>query len=614
MKRITFLKKGISLVCAILMLTAVLPTALAAEYTSDDCYVEGYDTSVEIVEEGAVLLKNANGILPLQDGAKVTLLGSMSYNYVGGDDDNTVMMDAAFIEAGLDVNMQAWNWLETMCGGKRGVRDADPSGLGDWDSYAAIHEFPIEEYEKAKSEILVEGYCDTAIVTLSRTAAEGSALSMDLDGDGSTVNGTTYLELDDNERNLMKFCKENFKHTIVLLNTSSAMEIGFLDSEEYNVEACLWIGHPGDAGLVGVGKLITGAVNPSGRLVDTWAYDVSTNPTFYNMDNNRYANGQDADNNTFYQYEEGIYVGYRYYETRGETDGEDWYNANVVYPFGYGLSYTTFNWTVGDASASEIELGTTITVPVTVKNTGSVAGKDVYIVDYSDLNQAPDDFKDCTLKGIVDHHKLGDMTSSAPLEIVIMPVGCTNTILKRMYDYLGFVPPKNIAGAMLCAILSDTVIFKSPTCTPADKAAAAELAEIAGIKDIEALGMELFTAKSAVKGVAARDLIMRDFKDFNMSGSKVGIGQLELVDLKLLEDRIPELLADLAALKAEGRHTAILLLTDIMKEGSLLLMVSDDPAKIAGAFGTTAEGTPWLPGVMSRKKQVVPNLEAAFKA
>ena len=189
------------------------------------------------------------------------------------------------------MSAQAWNWLETMCGGKRGVRDADPSGLGDWDSYAAIHEFPIEEYEKAKSEILVEGYCDTAIVTLSRTAAEGSALSMDLDGDGSTVNGTTYLELDDNERNLMKFCKENFKHTIVLLNTSSAMEIGFLDSEEYNVEACLWIGHPGDAGLVGVGKLITGAVNPSGRLVDTWAYDLSTNPTFYNMDNNRYANG-----------------------------------------------------------------------------------------------------------------------------------------------------------------------------------------------------------------------------------------------------------------------------------------------------------------------------------
>lgn len=391
MKRITFLKKGISLVCAILMLTAVLPTALAAEYTSDDCYVEGYDTSVEIVEEGAVLLKNANSILPLQDGAKVTLLGSMSYNYVGGDDDNTVMMDAAFIEAGLDVNMQAWNWLETMCGGKRGVRDADPSGLGDWDSYAAIHEFPIEEYEKAKSEILVEGYCDTAIVTLSRTAAEGSALSMDLDGDGSTVNGTTYLELDDNERNLMKFCKENFKHTIVLLNTSSAMEIGFLDSEEYNVEACLWIGHPGDAGLVGVGKLITGAVNPSGRLVDTWAYDLSTNPTFYNMDNNRYANGQDADNNTFYQYEEGIYVGYRFFET---ADAEGYFDSPaftghafkngtaagyeqvVQFPFGFGLSYTTFEQKIIDSDV-KLDAHEQNAVTVRVTNTGSVGGKEV---------------------------------------------------------------------------------------------------------------------------------------------------------------------------------------------------------------------------------------------
>ena len=245
----------------------------------------------------------------------------------------------------------------------------------------------------------------------------------------------------------------------------------------------------------------------------------------------------------------------------------------------------------------------------------SVAGRDVYVVDYSDLAQAPDDFANCNLKGIVDHHKLGDMTSSSPVEAVVMPVGCTNTILKRMYDYLGFAPSKEIAGAMLCAILSDTVIFKSPTCTEADKKAAAELAAIAGINDIAALGMELFTAKSAVKGVSARDLIMRDFKDFNMSGHKVGIGQLELVDIAILEDRIPELIEELGKMKAEGRHTAMLLLTDIMKEGSVLLMASDDPAKVAGAWGKTlGKGNVWLEGVMSRKKQVVPNLEAAFKA
>ena len=244
----------------------------------------------------------------------------------------------------------------------------------------------------------------------------------------------------------------------------------------------------------------------------------------------------------------------------------------------------------------------------------SVAGEDVYLVDYSDLGQAPDDFAQANLKGIVDHHKLGDVTSSSPVECVIMPVGCTNTILKGMYDYLGVEIPANIAGAMLCAILSDTVIFKSPTCTPADRKAAEALAKIAGVEDLEALGMELFTAKSAVKGVAPRALICRDFKDFNMAGAKVGVGQLELVDLAIIEDRIPELLEELGRMKAEGRHTAMLLLTDIMKEGSRLLMASDDPEKIAAAFGVALGDNMWLPGVMSRKKQVVPALEAAFKA
>ena len=233
----------------------------------------------------------------------------------------------------------------------------------------------------------------------------------------------------------------------------------------------------------------------------------------------------------------------------------------------------------------------------------SVAGRDVYLVDYSDKTQAPADIDESNLKGIVDHHKLGDVT-------------CTNTILKRMYDYMGFEIPANIAGAMLCAILSDTVIFKSPTTTDMDRQAAAELAAIAGIADIQALGMELFTAKSAVAGCTPRSLIFRDFKDFNMNGCKVGVGQLELVSLDLVADMKAALEAELAAVKSEeGRHSALLLLTDIMKEGSELLMVSDDPARIAEGFGKTfVEGSNlWLDGVMSRKKQVVPALEAAFR-
>ena len=246
----------------------------------------------------------------------------------------------------------------------------------------------------------------------------------------------------------------------------------------------------------------------------------------------------------------------------------------------------------------------------------SVAGRDVYLVDFSDLNQAPDDFKEANLKGIVDHHKLGDVTSTSPVECIIWTVGCSNTIIKRMYDYMGFEIPKNIAGAMLCAILSDTVIFKSPTCTPMDIEVAKELAEIAGIEDIEALGMELFTAKSAVKGYSMRDLIFRDFKDFNMSGKKVGVGQLEIVSLSLVEDIQDELQAELARVRSEeGRHTAMLLLTDIMKEGSLLLVESEDGSIVARAFGKGGEEAPhWLPGVMSRKKQVVPALEKAFHA
>lgn len=250
----------------------------------------------------------------------------------------------------------------------------------------------------------------------------------------------------------------------------------------------------------------------------------------------------------------------------------------------------------------------------------SVAEKDVYLVDFSDKAQAPSDIDQCNLKGIVDHHKLGDITSTAPVECVIWTVGCTNTILKRMFDYMGFKIPANIAGAMLCAILSDTVIFKSPTCTEEDKKVASELAVIAGVQDLQALGMELFTAKSAVSGVSARDLIFRDFKDFNMNGFKVGVGQLELISLDLVKDMKDALKAELAKVKAEeGRHTAMLLLTDIMKEGSQLLLVSDDSNRVVTGFGVDPEclnesGEVWLAGVMSRKKQVVPALEAAFRA
>ena len=244
----------------------------------------------------------------------------------------------------------------------------------------------------------------------------------------------------------------------------------------------------------------------------------------------------------------------------------------------------------------------------------TVAGRELYLVDYSDLAQAPEGMDSATVLGIVDHHKLGDITTSLPLEAWIWPVGCTNTVLTSMYDFYGIEIPRAIAGGMLCAILSDTVMFKSPTCTDADKKAVEKLARIAGVDDVMALGMEMFKVKSAVDGADMRDLVFRDYKDFDMNGHKVGIGQLEVVDLSLLDGVKDGLKQEIARVKAEGRHSVFLLLTDIMKEGSEMLLVSDDPSVVEKAFGIKATGdSVWLDGVMSRKKQVVPNFEKAFK-
>ena len=244
----------------------------------------------------------------------------------------------------------------------------------------------------------------------------------------------------------------------------------------------------------------------------------------------------------------------------------------------------------------------------------SYAGEEVYIVDHTEKTQAPDDIDQATVVGVVDHHKLGDLTTSTPLECWIRPVGCSNTIIKMMYDFYGVDIPKDIAGLMMCAILSDTVIFKSPTCTTADIKCVEALAEIAGVDDAKELGMEMFKVKSAVEGTPVRDLVMRDFKDFNMNGNLVGIGQLEVIDLAVFDNIKAELHADLAKLKEEGsRHSVLLLLTDIMNEGSQMLIASADEGIIERAYGKqVADSQVWLDGVLSRKKQVVPPLQDAF--
>lgn len=244
----------------------------------------------------------------------------------------------------------------------------------------------------------------------------------------------------------------------------------------------------------------------------------------------------------------------------------------------------------------------------------SYAGENVYLIDFMESSQSPKDIDDATILGIVDHHKLGDLKTNTPLEMWVRPVGCSNTIVKQMFDIYNIEIPKDLAGMMLCAILSDTVIFKSPTCTKEDTKAVKELAEIAGIEDPKALGMEMFIVKSDVLNDTKEALVRRDFKEFDMGGEKVGIGQLEVVDLTVFDDMKEELFAAMQTVKDEnGRHTLVLLLTDIMQEGSQLLVLSDEPSKVENAFDITLEDKQvWLPKVMSRKKQIIPFLEEQF--
>ncbi|MCT7485996.1 manganese-dependent inorganic pyrophosphatase [Aliarcobacter cryaerophilus] len=244
----------------------------------------------------------------------------------------------------------------------------------------------------------------------------------------------------------------------------------------------------------------------------------------------------------------------------------------------------------------------------------SFAGDELFITDYSDIAQAPQDLDKTTVVGIVDHHKLGDITTSAPLECWIRPVGCTNTIVKEMYDYHKVEIPANIAAIMMCAILSDTVIFKSPTCTALDIQVVKELSKICGIEDFGALGMEMFKVKSEVEGTPIRELVMRDYKNFDMHGFKVGVGQLEVVDGSVFDKIKDDLMEDIKKVKDEQNlHTVALLLTDIMKEGSEVLVVSNDTSIFEKAFNCKLEnGKVWLDGCLSRKKQIIPFLEPAF--
>ena len=370
--------------------TSVYPTQKATNKA--EAFANAQEVNLKLAEEGFVLLKNENAALPMNKGARISVFSKNSVNLSYGgsgsggfDTSNNKNLYESLNDAGFVTNPTLKRFYESSQSGS--VRTANSSDLDNGDNQKiATAETPQSKYTDAVKNSYAD-YSDAALVVITRIGGEGFDLPRyQGDSEGAVSVDSHYLELDQNEIDLLTAVTDGtFKRVVVVFNTPSSFEATFLKDSAYaafadKIDAAVWIGFTGSNGITALGEILNGDVNPSGRLVDTWAADFTKNPSFVNFGTGCLPDTTDKyDGGMYYSvdYEEGIYVGYRYYETRGETDGEDWYNANVVYPFGYGLSYPTFNWTVGDASASEIELGTTITVPVTVKNTGSVAGKDV---------------------------------------------------------------------------------------------------------------------------------------------------------------------------------------------------------------------------------------------
>lgn len=333
------------------------------------------EISKKIEEEGIVLLKNENDVLPLNSKSKISVFSQNSVDPVFGgggagsvDSTKAVNLKTALLEAGFEINETLWNFYES--GEGSSYRKATPDVFGE--GAFAVNEVPQNIYTDEVKESFKD-YNDAAIIVIGRSGGESSDLSTE-----KLESGYTYLQLDDNEKDMIQMACDNFDKVVVLLNTQNPIELGFLN--EYDIDSCLWIGALGETGAYAVGEVINGDVNPSGALVDTYAYNSLSSPSMANFGDYTIVNSEVDRGNKYMVYGEGIYVGYLYYETRyedvvlGNEEVSNYdYSKEVQYPFGYGLSYTEFEWSDYKFTKKE----DTYEISVTVKNNGDKAGKDI---------------------------------------------------------------------------------------------------------------------------------------------------------------------------------------------------------------------------------------------
>lgn len=405
----------VNLICFGPMFT-VINLAMGGGSITEESMAEAYEVNTELVGEGVTLLEN-NGALPLASGSNLNVFGWAStapvYGGVGSgalnDQYEVTDLITGLKNAGLNVNEDLVNFYETY--------QAERPSVGMWAQDWTLPEPNVNAY----TDELMSGakeFSDTALVVISRPGGENADMPTDmvsvvdgswLERDAITGNsyfngvyddslnegndwdeGDHYLQLSNREEEMLQMVCDNFDKVIVLINTNNAMELGFL--KEYGVDAAVYAPCPGQNGFNAVGQVFTGEVNPSGKTVDTFVYDLFNTPTVNNFGQFTYDNmdehavvttsfstgEQSTALPSFVNYVEGIYVGYKFYETAA-AEGLIDYDSTVVYPFGYGLSYTTFSQEMGPITESD----GTLSFDVTVTNTGSVAGKTVVEVYYN---------------------------------------------------------------------------------------------------------------------------------------------------------------------------------------------------------------------------------------
>ncbi|MBP5154686.1 MAG: glycoside hydrolase family 3 C-terminal domain-containing protein [Lachnospiraceae bacterium] len=351
--------------------------------TYDQVLAHSRETAIRLQAAGTVLLEN-NGALPLAENERrISVFGTACVDPVfggtGSGNGNGAAGSIGLLEALEEEGFTVNPVLKDLYGklykqGYRRGEGTDMNGAFTGRAGSRSYGYSVNEAElslyTAEVRASYASYADAAIVVIARSGGEGQDLPTDMRA-FYEADDRHYLELTEEEEALIRDVQNGpFGKVIVILNTLNTFECGFL--KENGPDAALWIGGPGQYGMRAVARILTGALSPEGRLPDTYARDLLSAPAMQNYGDNRYTENGAVTTAAYVAYAEGIYVGYRYYETRALAEGEAWYAQNVVYPFGYGLGYTTFEWS--GATITETASGFQVTVNVT--NTGTRAGRD----------------------------------------------------------------------------------------------------------------------------------------------------------------------------------------------------------------------------------------------